>query len=82
MNGIINLKLNNMNNVVEQMYNQFEELKGLVKAERVMGRFNNSFYYPEQQYLWLDALKADDVSSGIAQNSIYICFKIDFKEQR
>lgn len=55
------------------------ELKNIVKNGRVLGNFIVGVYEP-LQFIRIDALEPKDYPNGIANNSVFLEFAIDFKE--
>lgn len=52
------------------------------KSSAVQVRGNFSEFCPHLQFITLDALKKEDWPHNIEQNSIYLCFEIDFKNKK
>lgn len=78
--------LSNENNI-EKWTNEFNTLKENLLNQKsnniykeVYGKFQS--FCPYQQYITLDCLNKEDWPSNIAQNSIYLCFLVDFIERK
>lgn len=54
--------------------------RNILFCEQVRARFSD--FCPEIQYITLDALKTSDYPSNIAENSIFVCFKIDMQAKK
>lgn len=60
--------------------NTIESLKGMVN-DRVMGRFSVGIYAPIQ-FIRVDALDPKDYPNGIGDNSVFLCFSIDYEKRK
>lgn len=49
-------------------------------CKRIITRYDER-WMPEKQYIWLDALNEEDVPHRISENSIYVMFWVNLKDQ-
>ncbi len=61
---------------------EFETIKAALRAQTLPARGQFGSFVPYQQWVRLDALNTTDWPHGIAENSIYIDFKINMKESK
>lgn len=61
---------------------EYEKIKVALRARTLPARGQFGSFVPYQQWVRLDALNTTDWPNGIAENSIYISFKIDMKEHK
>ena len=65
----------------EVEFNALKEL--LITTSNAKGVYGNySEYYGDTQYIYLDALEKCDHPNNIAENSIYMGFKVDFLNRK
>lgn len=88
INPYIQLAKDNMSNPqnIENWKFEFEMIKNNLSAAQYKHLYKNVYgnwqdFCPYIQYIKLDALDKKDWANGIAENSIYVSFKIDFVER-
>lgn len=76
---------------MNEYFNTFNEVVALLNkaAEKesncirqVKANYNVGFLYSHHQFIKLDALDPSDYPNGIAENSIFVKFEIDFAAQK